>query len=272
MSVQKEIARLRKEIDRHNYLYYVEAAPVISDLEFDRLLKRLEELEAEHPEFISTDSPTQRVGGQPLEEFRTVAHAVPMLSIDNTYNYDEVREWDARVRRGLNPGEPVRYVVELKVDGVAVSLRYESGRFVQGATRGDGERGDDITANLRTVREIPLALGDSPPAVLEVRGEVFMPNSELVRLNELRRAAEEIPFANPRNATAGSLKMLDPRVCAKRRLRFVSHGLGESKGIESRSYSEVTRQMKGWGIPISPQTRIFDSIDDVIGHAQAWAD
>ena len=187
--VEAEIAALRAEINRHNRLYYVEAAPEISDREYDRLMERLEALEAEHPELVTPDSPTQRVGGEPLAAFTTVTHAVPMLSIDNTYNYDEVREWDARVRKGLNPGEPVRYVVELKVDGVAVSLRYEEGRFVLGATRGDGERGDDITANLRTVRGIPLVLGDGPPPLLEVRGEVYMTNSELVRLNELRRAA-----------------------------------------------------------------------------------
>jgi DNA ligase (NAD+) len=268
--VEREIARLRAEIHRHNRLYYVEAAPEISDREFDQLLKRLEELEAAHPELITPDSPTQRVGGEPLEGFKSVTHAVPMLSIDNTYNYDELREWDARVRKGLSADEPVRYVVELKVDGVAVSLRYEDGTFTLGATRGDGERGDDITANLRTVREIPLVLEGDPPSLLEVRGEVFMTNKELVRLNELRRAADETPFANPRNATAGSLKLLDPKLCGQRRLRFVSHGLGESKGVESRSYYELVQKMKGWGIPVSPHTQVFDSIDGVIEYAHAW--
>src|SRR5262249_13788622 len=157
-----EVAGLRAEINRHNRLYYVEAAPEISDRQYDRLMERLQALEAEHPELITPDSPTQRVGGEPLAEFRTVTHSVPMLSIENTYNYGELREWDARVRRGLTAGEPVRYVVELKVDGVAVSLRYEHGRFVLGATRGDGERGDDITTNLRTVWGIPLALEGDP--------------------------------------------------------------------------------------------------------------
>lgn len=270
--VASEIARLRAEIHRHNRLYYVDAAPQISDRDFDRLLKQLESLEAEHPELITPDSPTQRVGGEPIEGFATVKHTFPMLSIDNTYSYDEVREWDARVRRGLNAGETVRYVVELKVDGVAVSLRYEKGRFVLGATRGDGERGDDITANLRTVRGIPLVLEGDPPDLLEVRGEVYMTNSELVRLNELRRAAEEIPFANPRNSTAGSLKLLDSRLCARRRLKFVSHGLGESRGITATSYHAVTLLMKSWGIPVSPDTRVFDSIDDVVAFAHDWAD
>ena len=267
-----EVARLRAEINRHNHLYYVDAAPEISDRDFDRLMKRLEELEAAHPELITPDSPTQRVGGEPLAAFATVTHAVPMLSIDNTYSYDEVREWDARVRRGLNPGEKVRYVVELKVDGVAVSLRYENGKLVQGATRGDGERGDDITANIRTLREVPLSLEGKPPALLEVRGEVYMTNSELVRLNELRRAAGDAPFANPRNSTAGSLKLLDSRLCAQRRLRFVSHGLGESKGITTPSYHELTRLIKAWGIPVSPHTQVFDAIDDVVKYAQEWAD
>ncbi len=213
-AVEAEIHKLRAEIDRHNRLYYLDADPEISDREYDRLMERLMELEAQHPELASTESPSQRVGGAPLAAFATVAHAVPMLSIDNTYSYDEMREWDARIRKGLNPGEPVTYVVELKVDGVAVSLRYEQGRFVVGATRGDGERGDDITANLRTVREIPLRLHGSPPALLEIRGEVFMTNPELARINERRRAEGEKPFENPRNSTAGTLKLLDSRICA----------------------------------------------------------
>jgi DNA ligase (NAD+) len=268
--IRREAERLRAEIDRHNRLYYVEAAPEISDREFDRLLKRLEAIEAEHPELATPDSPTRRVGGEPLPFFRTVEHAVPMLSIDNTYSYDELREWDARVRRGLTADEEVRYVVELKVDGVAVSLRYEDGGFVLGATRGDGYRGDDITANLRTVRNVPLKLDDGSPPALEVRGEVYMTNSELVRLNEQRAAAEEPPFANPRNATAGSLKLLDSKLCARRRLLFVSHGLGESRGLLCDSYWEVLARMRRWGIPVSPHNAIFDSIDAVIEHAQRW--
>lgn len=268
--VNQEIDELRKEINRHNYLYYVEAAPVISDKEFDRLLKRLEELEAAHPELVTPDSPTQRVGGQPLAAFKTVTHAVPMLSIDNTYNYDEVREWDARVRRGLNAGEALAYVVELKVDGVAVTLRYVQGKLQLGATRGDGEHGDDITENLKTVRGIPLSLAGSPPHLLEVRGEVYMTNTELVRLNDLRRANDEPPFMNPRNSTAGSLKLLDPRLCAQRRLKFVSHGLGEYEGIATESYYELVQLLKSWGVPASPQTKRYETIDEVIAHAQQW--
>ena len=268
--IEGEVARLRTELNRHNYLYYVDAAPEVSDREYDHMMQRLTELEAEHPELVTSDSPTQRVGGQPLEGFATVRHAVPMLSIDNTYSHDELREWDVRVRKGLNPNEPVRYVVELKVDGVAVSLRYEHGKLVQGATRGDGERGDDITTNLKTVREIPLVLHGSPPELLEVRGEVYMPNSELLRLNELRQAAGDAPFANPRNSTAGSLKMLDSRIVAQRRLRFISHGLGESKGIRESSYLAITKLMKHWGIPVSSHMSSYDTIEQVIEHADRW--
>jgi DNA ligase (NAD+) len=269
--VAREVAELRTEIDRHNRLYYVDAAPVLSDREFDRLMKRLEEIEAEHPDLVTPDSPTQRVGGEPLVEFRTVAHAVPMLSIENTYSFDEVREWSARVRKGLNDADEIRYVVELKVDGVAVSLRYEQGRLVLGATRGDGYHGDDVTTNLRTVRGIPVVLADRPPAILEVRGEVYMTNTELVRLNELRQAAGEIPFANPRNSTAGSLKLLDPKLCAQRRLQFVAHGLGASQDIKAISYGKILQDVKRWGIPVSPHTAVYETIDEVIEHAERWA-
>jgi DNA ligase (NAD+) len=268
--VQHEINQLRTEIDRHNRLYYLEAEPEISDREYDRLMARLIELEAAHPELVTPDSPSQRVGGAPLAQFATVIHAVPMLSIDNTYSFEEIREWDARVRKGLNPGEPVHYVVELKVDGVAVSLRYEHGRFAVGATRGDGERGDDISANLRTVRQIPLALHGHPPNLLEVRGEVFMTNSELARLNVLRKEAGERPFENPRNSTAGSLKVLDPKICGQRRLRFISHGLGEATGLSERSYRKITEKLKAWGVPVSEHMGYYDSIDKVIEHAQDW--
>lgn len=269
--VARRVERLRAEIERHNKLYYVEAAPEISDREFDRLLEQLEALEEQYPELASPDSPTQRVGGQPIEGFQTVVHREPMLSIENTYNFDEIRDWDARVRKGLTPGEPVAYVVELKVDGVAVSLRYEAGQLVLGATRGDGERGDDVTTNIRTVRGIPLRLeGPELPEVLEVRGEVFMSNSELVRLNEVRAAAEETPFANPRNATAGSLKLLDPRLCSLRRLRFVAHGLGEHRGLEVQRYSELLERLRRLGIPTSPFTACVEDIDAVIVQAETW--
>ena len=228
--IEREAARLRGDLNRHNYLYYVEAAPEISDREYDRMMERLTELEALHPELVTPDSPTQRVGGQPLEGFTTVRHVVPMLSIDNTYSYDEVREWDARVRKGLNPGEPVRYVVELKVDGVAVSLRVRARPVRPGGDPGRRRAGDDITANLKTVREVPLVLQDCPPALLEVRGEVYMTNSELVRLNELRAGRRGAPIRQPAKLDRRVAQAARPRLCAKRRLRFVSHGLGEYQG------------------------------------------
>ena len=256
--IESQVADLRDQLNRHNYLYYVEAQPEISDREYDKLMSRLTELEAEHPELVTPDSPTQRVGGQPLAGFATVQHRVPMLSIDNTYSYDELREWDVRVRKGLNRDEPVRYVVELKVDGVAVSLRYEHGKFVLGSTRGDGERGDDITANLKTVREIPLVLQGHPPVLLEVRGEVYMTNSEL---RPAQRAAPRPPMKSrsPIPATRPPVRSScsTPGFVAQRRLRFISHGLGEYQGIGESSYFAITRLMKQWGIPVSPYTALL---------------
>ena len=269
-ALRREAEKLRVDLDRHNRLYYVDAAPEISDRQYDELMKRLEAIEAEHPELATPDSPTQRVGGAPLDAFATVKHAVPMLSIENTYNADEIREWDARVRKALTADDPVRYVVELKVDGVAVSIRYEKGKFALGATRGDGEHGDDVSANLRTVRGIPLQLPEGAPSLLEVRGEVYMTNGELVRLNEIRREAEETPFANPRNASAGSLKLLDPKLCGLRRLRFLAHGLGECKGLKASSYSEILDDIKRWGIPVGGHNAIYETIDEVIAHADRW--
>ena len=268
--IAREAAELRHEIERHNQLYYVDAAPIISDRDFDRLLHRLEELEAAHPELVTPESPTQRVGGAPLDAFNTVRHAVPMLSIENTYTLEEIREWDRRVRRSLVDGEALRYAVELKVDGVAVSLRFEQGTLRLGATRGDGERGDDITANLRTVRGIPLRLGDDSPPLLEIRGEVYMTIGELGRLNQRRLDEGLNPFANPRNATAGSLKLLDPKLCAQRRLMFVAHSLGAVDGLIETSFLEILERLNARGVPVSPHTAAFDEIEAVIEHANRW--
>ena len=229
------------------------------------------ELEAAHPELVTPDSPTRRVGGAPLAEFATVTHAVPMLSIDNTYNYDEVREWDARVRKGLNKGEAVRYVVELKIDGVAVSLRYEEGDFVLGATRGDGERGDDITANLRTVREIPLKL--ARPAPCTARGQGRGVHDEL-RARPPQRAPQgrggaavrEPAELDRRLAQAARPEDLRPAAAPVHR----SWAGRASEGIDESSYHEITRKLKSWGIPVSPHTKCYDAIDEVIAHAQEW--
>ena len=217
--VRKRIDRLRAEIRKHDYLYYVLNQPKITDRQYDKLFAELKSLEQANPELITPDSPTQRVSGQPLERFSSVRHSVPMLSMDNTYNADELKAFDERVAKGLG-SKDYNYVVELKIDGVAISLRYEKGRLVTTATRGDGEVGDDVTANVRTIKAVPLMLlgGRNIPDVLEVRGEVYMPTAAFIQLNRLREESGELAFANPRNATAGSLKLLDARTTAGRNL------------------------------------------------------
>jgi DNA ligase (NAD+) len=216
--VKKQIERLREEIREHDYLYYVLNQPRINDRQYDELFAKLKELEQGNPQFITLDSPTQRVSGEPLEGFVTIRHAVPMLSMDNTYNENELKDFDKRVSKQLK-GIDYDYVVELKIDGVAISLRYEDGFLVTAATRGDGRVGDDVTANVRTIKVVPLVLrSDKIPAVLEVRGEVYMPTSAFTELNKLRTEAGEPAFANPRNATAGSLKLLDATITASRNL------------------------------------------------------
>jgi len=268
----ERIERLRAEVRRHDRLYYVEAAPEISDREYDRLLDELKRLEADHPELVTPDSPTRRVGGEPIEGFRTVEHAVAMLSIDNTYDESELREFDARVHRALGD-EPVAYLVDPKIDGVAVSLRYEGGRLVLAATRGDGRRGDDITSNARTIRSIPLALaGEHLPDVLEVRGEVCWPRSTFNRTNA-RRAAEGLDtFANPRNGAAGTLKQLDPRIVAGRGLAFLAHSLGAMSRPVAPTAGETMRRLAGWGVPTNRHATVCADIDETLAAIEAWLD
>ena len=242
-------AFLRAELTRHNHLYYVAAQPEISDREFDRLLRELQDLEAAHPDLQTADSPTQRVGGEPLAGFQPVKHAVPMMSLDNTYSAGELREFDGRVCKALGV-ERVAYVVEPKVDGVSISLRYERGVLVQAATRGDGQTGDDITANARTIRSIPLRI-DSAAPVLEVRGEVYLTPAAFARLNEERAAAGEPLLANPRNATAGSLKQLSPKVVAARPLAAVFYAIGEWTGPEWGTQAELLRGLRQLGFPVA---------------------
>ena len=269
-SIEAQVEQLRQQIRAHDYKYYVEAQPAISDREYDKLLDQLKQLEAEHPQLVTLDSPTQRVAGQPLEGFRTVEHARPMYSIDNTYDEKELNAWHNRVLKGLEPqgeDDSLEYVAEPKIDGVAVSLRYETGRLALATTRGDGRRGDDITQNVRTIRAIPLQLAregsQSPPEVLEVRGEIYMPFSEFQRINEKRAQAGEEPFANPRNSTAGTLKSLDSRVVGQRRLEFIAHGRGEISGEPFASHSEFLAALRKWGIPINPLTRKCVSIAEI---------
>ena len=285
----KRIQSLRTEIDRHNRLYYVEAKPEISDREFDKLLAELRDLEEKHPALVTPDSPTQRVGGEPIEGFATVTHSRPMLSIDNTYDQEDLRAWYDRVIKGLKDKEDgslfsggggggdgkeaggVRLVLEPKVDGVAVSLRYEMGKLVLAATRGDGRKGDDITQNARTIGAIPLQLTPTSkkikgaPDVFEVRGEIYMPDDEFARINAEREKNGEEKFANPRNATAGTLKQKDSRAVAKRKLRFYAHGRGSVAPDTFHSHTELLDAARSFGIPVNPATTVADTFDE------AWA-
>jgi DNA ligase (NAD+) len=265
-SVEHEIAQLRDVIREHDRRYYVEAAPTISDLDYDRLMTRLRELEAAHPELVTPDSPTQRVGGEPVSELPSVEHRVPMLSIENTYSVEELRQYGARIDKLLG-GEPVEWVVELKIDGVAVSITYENGQLVQGATRGDGRTGDDVTHNIRTVLGVPLRLsGRDVPDLLEVRGEVYITNSDLVVINEARQKNHQPAFANTRNLTAGSIKLLDPRLCAERRVRLFCHGVGDVRGLPSTNHMDFLADLGRWGLPATPHVECLKSFDAAVDH------
>jgi DNA ligase (NAD+) len=265
-SPRDEIEQLRQQIRYHDRKYYVEASPEIPDLEYDRLMDRLKQLEAENPELLAPDSPTQRVGDEPVEHLAAVEHRVPMLSIDNTYSVDQLREYGQRISK-LVDGEPVEWVVELKIDGVAASLNYENGVLVQGVTRGNGRVGDDVTHNVRTISDVPLRLlGDDVPPLLEVRGEIYMTNSDLVLLNQQQQAKGEAPYANTRNVTAGSVRLLDPRICAGRRLRMFCHGVGHAEGLKATTHIEFLREIAGYGLPSTPHARCFASLETAIDH------
>jgi len=264
---------LRNEIRRHDRLYYILNRPEITDQQYDELFAELKKLESERPELVMSDSPTQRVAGRPLEGFTTVRHTVPMLSMDNTYNADEFRAFDERVRKLLEASH-YDYVVELKIDGLAVSLRYEHGVLTTGATRGDGEVGDDVTSNIRTIRAIPLRLvdGEKVPSVLEVRGEVYMPTKSFAALNQVRSEAGEPAFANPRNAAAGSLKLLDARITATRNLSFFAYAIGEASEPLAEDHWRTLERLKGLGLPVNPHIRRARDIDEVIEICMSWAD
>jgi len=265
------IEELRGLIRRHDYLYYVLSRPEISDAEYDRLFTELKEIEKDHPEFISPDSPTQRVSGLPLEGFKTVRHTVAMLSIDNTYNADELRAFDERVRKGLETRD-YDYVVELKIDGLAISLRYEDGLLATAATRGNGVVGDDVTANVRTIKAVPLKLinAANAPSVLEVRGEVYMPKKSFKKLNELKADAGEPLFANPRNAAAGSLKLLDARITATRNLAFFAYASGQMSEPLADNHYDALQKFKKLGLPVNPKISRAPDIDEVIKTCLSW--
>lgn len=270
---QEKIAELREEVRQHDYRYYVLTEPTISDREYDRLFDEVGEIEAEFPDLITPDSPTQRVGGEPLPGFEQVLHAVPMLSIDNTYSEAELREFDQRVAKGLG-GEGYEYVIDPKIDGVAISLRYEEGELVLAATRGDGSRGDNITRNARTIRSVPLCLRQDKdkeiPRVLEVRGEVHWPVPAFEAFNKQREARGEPTFANPRNATAGTLKQLDSRVVAERKLAFIAHGFGQIDPLPADNQYELSQGLRGMGIPINRHMKPAGDIDEVVNQIRIW--
>jgi DNA ligase (NAD+) len=267
-SPAKRIAELREEIRFHDRKYYEESRPVISDREYDRLMQELIDLEKAHPDLITPESPTQRVGGDVQTELKPVRHSVPMMSIDNTYNEAEVRAFDERVRKLLGGGQPA-YVLEPKIDGTSISLRYENGRLVLGATRGRGNVGDDVTVNARTIKSIPLTLhkdgkSAAPPPILEVRGEVYMDNDDFQRVNKEIEAEGDEPYANPRNLTSGTLRRLDPKIVAKRRLRFLAHGLGQVEPMPAESYWELTKLLREWGFPLPKNMWRVENIDEAI--------
>lgn len=269
-TAEKEIKKLRAEIAGHDHRYYALDDPSISDREYDALMQRLKELEENFPELVTADSPTQRVAGQPLQSFKTVNHQTQMLSLDNTYSADELREFDARVAKILE-GQKYEYVAELKIDGLAVSLQYRNGRLHQGATRGDGTKGDDVTANIRTIKAVPLTLSPKAAGLQEVeaRGEVYMPRQEFIRINREKEEAGEAPFANPRNAAAGTLKLLDPQAVFRRRLSVFIYGVGQAPAALKNHYSTL-EALKEAGFKVNPFVKLCPDIQSVIDYCNQW--
>lgn len=265
--VKERIEALSEEIEAHNYRYYVMDDPAISDASYDKMIRELEKLEKQYPSLASPYSPTQRVGGRPREGFATVRHLSPMMSLANAFDEGELMDFDRRVRQAL-PGEPVRYVIEPKIDGLAVSLFYENGLLSRGATRGDGATGEDISENLKTIRSVPLRLRKLVPA-LEVRGEAYMSKDSFARLNEAREETGEPLFANPRNAAAGGLRQLDPKITASRRLNLFVYGIGYSEGVDPRDHSDVLILLKELGFRVN-EFHLFDGMDEVVKYCLDW--
>ena len=275
---EERIDELRDAIRHHEERYYIHDAPEITDEDFDRLLHELEQLEADFPDLVTADSPTQRVAGRPVEGFQTVEHLVPMLSLDNAYNEDELRAFDERVRKAAGLGDrAVIYVAELKIDGLSMALTYENGRLVRGATRGDGSRGEDVTMNVRTIRAIPLKLRGGPDGRIEIRGEVYLPRASFDRTNREREQRGDPLFANPRNAAAGTMRNLDPALVAKRGLsaftyQVVASGEGHETIARDPSHASMLTVMRDWGLPVEPHWRRCDGIADVAAFCREWAD
>ena len=265
---KERIDALKELLNQYGYEYYVLDKPSVPDSEYDQKLQELIQLENEFPELITSDSPTQRVGGEPLDAFKKVEHRIPMLSLGNAFNEEDLRAFDRRVREGLN--QPVTYVCELKIDGLAVSLTYENGQFTLGSTRGDGSVGEDITSNLRTIRSIPLTIKEN--ATIEVRGEVFMPKKSFLSLNKAKEENGEEPFANPRNAAAGSLRQLDPKIAARRNLDIFLYGVGEWEVEGIASHSERLNYMSEQGLKVNSEWRKYESIEGVIEFVEYWTE
>jgi DNA ligase (NAD+) len=269
--IRKKIESLRDKIRKHDYLYYVLSQPQVSDNEYDELLNELRSLEEKHPKFKSGDSPTVRVGGGILEGFRAVRHKQKMFSLDNTYSIDELKDWDERVRKGLGRSGPVEYVAELKIDGVSANIAYYDGSLSLGLTRGDGESGEDVTQNIKTIRAIPLVLLDKDiPDFIEIRGEVYMGLKDFAVLNHQREKDGEVVFANPRNAASGSLKLLDTAQAAKRKLSFFAHSVGEYKGAKISSQWEFLGLLKDWGVRANMHSRFCKNLNEVVDFCKAW--
>lgn len=266
--IRKKVQELRKEIRHHSYLYYVKDAPEITDYEFDHLYRQLVDLEKEYPELVTPDSPTQRVGGKASDDFGKVRFRKHMLSLANAFSADELRDFDRRVKEGLGVNS-VEYITELKIDGLSMNLIYENGSLVQGLTRGDGRVGEDVTANVKTIHTIPLYIENAPP-YMEVRGEVYMPRKSFIALNEERDEAGLMPFANCRNAAAGSLRQLDPHVTASRNLAFFAYALGDMQGLEIHSQEELLKQLEAFHFQVNPNYRKWDSIEGVIKGVNEW--
>jgi len=267
--IQQQATQLRDSLNKHNYYYYVLDDPRIPDSEYDHLMRELQALEAQYPQLISPDSPTQRVGAAPLSAFAEVVHSIPMLSLSNAFENKEVHDFDKRVREGLGVHK-IEYVAEPKLDGLAVSLRYENGILIKGATRGDGNRGEDVTLNVKTIKVIPLHLqGDDYPPILEVRGEVFMPKADFEKYNQQQIAKGEKTLANPRNAAAGSLRQLKSRVTARRPLTFFTYGIGVVEGAElPKHHRDILQRLQQWGFPISDQTQIVNGVQGCLDYYQ----
>jgi DNA ligase (NAD+) len=271
---KRKIERLRKLIRHHETLYYVQDQPAISDREYDLLMRELQNLEEKFLESVTPDSPTQRVGGKVAKRFTAVAHKTPMLSLDNAFSVDELKEFHQRVVKGLEnvSSEDIEYFVELKFDGLAVTLTYENGVFIQGATRGNGKEGEDITANLRTIKSIPLNISTDKEkyGTLEVRGEVFMRRESFRELNKSREADDEAPFANPRNAAAGSLRLLDSSITAKRKLDIFVYGMGSTEPMPFKSHDEIQAALKNLGFKLNTNRHVCGSIEEVLPYIEKW--